>query len=344
MKLPLSDTIDERITSSEFDPSGSAKELDAAVRRPKDLLSRAQIASFAERSDAYGLAYLGAHIALIVLGAYLLVVTGDSYWAIPIFAIHAVVIGFLFSALHECAHATAFKSRWLNDSALWVVALLYIVPPYFFRYFHLGHHRYTQVPGKDPSLVLPEPSGVWQYIWYCAALWFWWRNISWLARHTCGAMSPASNLYVPKAKRSLLVYEARIMVAVYACVLAGGWVSGTLGWILILWIAPRVLGEPVQRMIRVAEHVGCEESENLLANTRTTLTNGLINALAWQMPYHAEHHLYPNVPFFRLPKVHRHVAQKIVVEPRGYWVGQWHILATLKDRAGVGRLGGNASL
>ena len=83
-----------------------------------------------------------------------------------------MVIGFLFSPLHECAHGTAFKTRWLNESALWITALVYIVPPYYFRYFHLGHHRYTQVQGKDPSLVLPEPANVGQYVWYCLGLWF----------------------------------------------------------------------------------------------------------------------------------------------------------------------------
>ena len=28
-------------------------------------------------------------------------------------------------------------------------------------------------------------------------------------------------------------------------------------------LAPRVLGEPVQRLVLVAQHVSCEESENL---------------------------------------------------------------------------------
>jgi fatty acid desaturase len=24
----------------------------------------------------------------------------------------------------------------------------------------------------------------------------------------------------------------------------------------------------------------------------------------WNMPYHAEHHLYPSIPFYRLPAAH----------------------------------------
>jgi hypothetical protein len=35
---------------------------------------------------------------------------------------------------------------------------------------------------------------------------------------------------------------------------------------------------------------GCKESTNVLENTRTMETNWLIRQMAWQMPYHLEHH------------------------------------------------------
>jgi fatty acid desaturase len=333
--------IASRIGSDEFDTTGTAGEIDSVVRRPNGLLSRDEMAQFSARSNTVGLTYLFINSLLIAVGAYGLILSAGTLWMLPVFAIHAIIIGFLFSPLHECAHGTAFASRWLNDTALWLVSLVYIVPPYFFRYFHLGHHRYTQVPGKDPSLVLPEPANLRQYIWYCAGLWFWWRNLAWMAQHALGTVSPASELYVPKAKRLLLVREARIMMAFLICVLSIGWFSGVLEWLVIAWIAPRIVGEPVQRMIRVAEHVGCEESENLLANTRTTR---LVNTLAWQMPFHAKHHLFPNVPFFRLPDVHEKVAQDVVVEPRGYLRGQWDIITKLRASTATGWAGSKATL
>ena len=49
------------------------------------------------------------------------------------------------------------------------------------------------------------------------------------------------------------------------------------------------------------------------------------------MPYHAEHHLFPNVSFHQLPTLHRPVASKIIVEPRGYFAGQRDIIATLRS-------------
>ncbi|MDH3469316.1 MAG: fatty acid desaturase, partial [Gammaproteobacteria bacterium] len=194
----------------------------------------------------------------------------------------------------------------------------------------LGHHRYTQVPGKDPSLVLPEPANFRQYLWYCAGLWFFQRNFSWMAKHAIGIVDPSSASYVPVQKRGLMVIEARGLMVLYGAIVITAVVTGTWLALIFCWLLPRLLGEPIQRIVRVAEHVGCEESPDLLKNTRTTLTYGWLNALAWQMPYHAEHHLFPNVPFHQLPALHRLVASKIIVEPRGYLAGQRDIITMLR--------------
>ena len=168
---------------------GARPESAAVSRRPTELLDRSVMERLSRRTNVHGLAYFVGHYALIGLGGWLCWATfpGPLFW--PVFAFQAVVTGFLFSPLHECAHGSAFRSRWLNETALWITALVYVVPPYYFRYFHLGHHRFTQVPGKDPSLVLPEPATFGQYLWYCAGLWFWWRNLSWMVRHACGFRS-----------------------------------------------------------------------------------------------------------------------------------------------------------
>jgi fatty acid desaturase len=58
---------------------------------------------------------------------------------------------------------------------------------------------------------------------------------------------------------------------------------------------------------------------NGLTNTRTTLTNAVVRLLMWNMPFHAEHHLYPSIPFHRLADAHGVLREKLgFVEPRGY--------------------------
>ena len=158
--------------------------------------------------------------------------------------------------------------------------------------------------------------------------------MSWTVQHAFGRVSPASADYVPPAWLPVMVTEARIKLGVYVVVLVAAWQSQTLLMLLVCWLAPRLAGEPVQRILRVAEHVCCAENTNLLANTRTTQSNVLVNWIAWQMPYHAEHHLYPNVPFHALPELHRSTEPHVVVERGGYVMGQLRIIRWLmRDRS-----------
>src|SRR2546430_15800641 len=73
-----------------------------------------------------------------------------------------IVLACLFAPMHECSHGTAFRSRWLNECAYWLVSLIYISQPTWYRYRHAVHHTYTQIQGKDPAMVLPSPT-TWQH-------------------------------------------------------------------------------------------------------------------------------------------------------------------------------------
>jgi len=57
---------------------------------------------------------------------------------------------------------------------------------------------------------------------------------------------------------------------------------------------------------------------NMFENTRTTFTNRAGRFLAWNMPYHAEHHAYPAVPFYQLPQFHAMAQEHLVSTSEGY--------------------------
>ena len=56
----------------------------------------------------------------------------------------------------------------------------------------------------------------------------------------------------------------------------------------------------------------------MLKNSRTTKSNTLVRALAWNMPFHAEHHAYPWFPFHALPRVHRLISARVETRAPGY--------------------------
>jgi len=68
----------------------------------------------------------------------------------------------------------------------------------------------------------------------------------------------------------------------------------------------------------MAEHGRCPPVANMFENTRTTFTNSLVRRIAWNMPYHAEHHTIPTVPFHNLPRLHELANSHLRKTSQGY--------------------------
>jgi len=101
----------------------------------------------------------------------------------------------------------------------------------------------------------------------------------------------------------------------------GAAVSALLfGWTtpFVFWGLPQLACQPFLRAYVLAEHTGCTMDRNGLTNTRTTLTGAVVRLLMWNMPFHAEHHLYPSIPFHRLPSAHSVLRDRLAYVQRGY--------------------------
>lgn len=88
--------------------------------------------------------------------------------------------------------------------------------------------------------------------------------------------------------------------------------------LLLVWLLPLLRGAPFLRVYLLAEHARCPHGSSMLDNTRTPLTTRLVRVLAWNMPYHAEHHAFPAVPFHKLPAFHAHAKAHITHLQPGY--------------------------
>jgi fatty acid desaturase len=83
------------------------------------------------------------------------------------------------------------------------------------------------------------------------------------------------------------------------------------------------MGQPLLRAYLLVEHTGCTHDRNGLTNTRTTLTAWPVRLLMWNMPFHAEHHMYPSIPFHRLPAAHAAIGARLGVLQQGY--ARWNL-------------------
>ncbi len=292
---------------------------------PQSPIDRATLIRLDRRSNGPGLARLAGHgAALAGSGALVLAATG-SLLLIPAMLLHGFFLVFLFAPLHETVHRTAFRSRWLNDAVAFVTGALLVLPPEYFRRFHFAHHRHTQDPARDPELAVPKPSSRGAWLLHVSGIPYWIAAFRSLARHAAGRVEES---YVPAQSRRRVIAEARSLWALYGGTAALALLSAS-PLPLLLWAGPALLGQPLLRLYLLAEHTGCAETPDMLANSRTTRTNPLVRFVAWNMPFHAEHHACPSVPFHALPALHRHLAARLDCRGDGYVAVQREILAAL---------------
>lgn len=264
-----------------------------------------------QRSDRAGIWHLSLYLGL--LGATTLGIVLQVPWWPVLMLPQGILLVFLFTLSHECTHQTPFKTRWINEICGHVIALLIVQPFIWFRYFHLAHHKFTNDPDHDPELDgggRPATLGAW--VIYLSG-WGYWRAMC--ATLVKNALGPITAPYLPRRRHPAMRIEARLILVSYTLALFSLIWSPLVLW---LWLVPLVIGQPFLRLYLLAEHGLCPAVADMLENTRTTYTVRLVRFLAWNMPYHAEHHSLPSVPFHRLPDFHMITAAHLKSTSSGY--------------------------
>ena len=297
--------------SAAVGPTGSAM---AAAPKPREMMH------LNTRSDARGAARTAVHVALI-LGSGALVAVAPWWLVPPAMVLAGVVQAALFAPLHETCHHTAFRSRRANAVVGWLAALTALRNWHFYQQFHLAHHRHTQDPEHDPELSPPPPGNIPAYLFRVLGLPYWRAQLTVWARGWRGDLSAYSFIHPATAPRVVASIRAGSALTVALAVVAGlafGWSS-----VLLFWVGPQLLGQPLLRLYLLTEHTGCTEDANGLTNTRTMLTAAPVRLLMWEMPFHAEHHLYPFIPFHRLADAHAVLRDRLAHVGTGY--ARWHL-------------------
>ena len=307
-----------------------------AVRTPitqamsEGALTRQELKALMARSDRPAFVRLAIWGVVLCVTSTLIWLSYDSWWIVPAMFLQGIVIVHHFSLQHECVHYTAFKTRKLNDFFGNLCGFSIILPNQQFRFEHCDHHTYTQLKGKDPELI-ELPISVGKYLWYISSVPYWKNKFSQIARHFAGRLNEDDRAFLSNHEAPIVFREARIMVIGYAailllCTLTGWWAP------LWFWIIPLFMGEPVMRFIRLTEHVGRPNVDDMKENTRTSLVSFPARFLSWNMNYHAEHHYAASVPFHALPKLHEKLKGYVYVEKRGYLGAHIDILLQLIGR------------
>ena len=295
--------------------------------KPGQILSTQELGRLNAKSNLQGAFRLLGHLSVMGASGYLWITYMDrGFIAFPALIIYGFSFAAMFAPLHECVHRTAFASNRLNDAIAWFAGLLSFYNSTFYRRYHKWHHRYTRIPGKDPELSDPKPKTFAQYCWQISGIPWWIGKIQGHLRIASGQLEDCP--YIPETARSEVIRSTRLQLLVYGVAIALS-IACSQPWFLLYWFLPLALGQPVLRFILLAEHTDCTLDDNSLTNTRTTLTLAPLRFLMWNMPFHAEHHLYASIPFHALPTAHDKLSPHFTHVDPGYIKVNQNILKTL---------------
>jgi fatty acid desaturase len=267
-------------------------------------------ATLTARSDRAGLVHLAGHLGAIMVCGVLIAAGVPGWWVL--LPLQGILVIFLFTLEHEATHKTPFASERLNEWVGHACGFLILLPFGWFRYFHLAHHRWTNIAGRDPELARAKPATRVAWVWHVSGVPYW---VSQMRLMGTLVMGRAVGEYLPAGALPRIVIEARVMAAGYALVAGSLLFTPMLFWV---WLLPVLLGQPFLRLYLLAEHGDCPQVANMFENTRTTFTTALMRFIAWNMPYHVEHHVYPAVPFHQLPALHGMMKRELLVTAEGY--------------------------
>jgi fatty acid desaturase len=223
--------------------------------------------------------------------------------------------------MHDAAHRALFRNRALND---WVGNWLCAYPVWTdvkpYRPYHLKHHakNYT---AEDPDLGLVKPFPVTRaslkrkFIRDLTGQTGWKRAKATLKRdlglsqgNQARTFGGVENLYGVALTNVLLFL---LLLAVGHPLLYLLWVAA--------WLTTFQL---VTRIRAIAEHAMAPDPADPLRNTRTTLVRLWERLLIAPngVNYHLEHHLLMTVPHYNLPRLHRLLRDRGVLD--GAWIAR----------------------
>lgn len=264
-----------------------------------------------QKSDLKGWTQVLSHLGILAVSTLLLFVTWGSFWSIPLFVIQGVLLNFLYAGAHELSHWTVFKTRGLNDFFGRVLGFLIFVPRDSDRFEHFQHHRHTQNRALDGELQGRPAYTMRTYIFLLSGIGYWKEYFKLIFVDSIRAETAE---YLSEPQKARVLKETRIMFALYGMLALLSIFLNS--WILIqLWIGPLLTTKVLHNFQNITEHTGMPYVPEILENTRTIKANALIKWLAWNMPYHTAHHVYPAIPFHSLPELHEDIVQGLGREP-----------------------------
>jgi fatty acid desaturase len=283
-------------------------------------LPRKQMKELMKRSDQPAIRDTFIWLGLMAAFAGLAIWLWPSWWAALPLAAYGVLYGSATdSRWHECGHGTAFRSQWMNNVVYHIASFMIMRNPTRWRWSHTRHHTDTLIVGLDPEIAVMRPPVLIRVLLGFVGVLDAWDAMKHMAMNAFGHISEEEKTFIPEMERSKVILAARIWFAIYAVTIVLAIYLGS--WLPLLLVGlPRLYGAWHHVLTGLTQHGGL--ADNVLdhrMNSRTVHINPISRFIYWNMNYHVEHHMFPMVPYYALPKLHELIRHDLPAPTPSIW-------------------------
>lgn len=239
----------------------------------------------------------------------------------------------LFPVIHDGSHKTISNNTMCNEVISYIAGIPFFFAPFpTWRFIHLRHHRFTNIPDKDPDyyagggitnklvLVLRWMTHIFHYYSYVfqelVKVLYTKIRKKCIRNNVCEIENIRKLPYDTSIQNNtciLLITILFIITNLYITYYAYN--NNFLTDLCVLWIIPSAI--TVMILSLLFDYLPHRYYETNIQESKykiTNMTHGLLNtkgsinkiiaALTFnQLTYHNIHHLYPKLPFYKYPQV-----------------------------------------
>lgn len=280
---------------------------------------------------------------MIAYFAYRQIHVTTWHWALPLtllaLFVHGTFSCFIGMAapVHELSHKTPFRTKAYNEFFLRVFAFLSWSDYLGFRASHVKHHQNTTHADHDEEVILPQKVDLAAVQYVLASVLC---NPKWMFNYIKAVVLTAAGRSVrwnfdpawldkvitnPETRRQRQQWALTVVLGHLglACLFIA-----TGNWFLILvfdlgvfycgWLTA-ACGTP--------QHYGLSPNTPDFRLCCRTFTCGWLPAfLYWNMQHHIEHHMFPAVPFYNLPRLREAIKHDLPPATHGLWATWKHLV------------------
>jgi len=227
---------------------------------------------------------------------------GAAAFSIALENIMLSVVGYLIGGLslstlsvlsHESSHNLFTRNHKVDRWIGFVCGIPILFSAMGYRIMHPIHHKRLRSE-EDPDDIENVSKDSRMLRWVYMFVFF-------FSVYLYLVMVPANATRNGSGKeRVSVILEFMVMAGIVAL----GWILLPAAWMIEGWLLPLLVAGQIANVRGIAEH-GMTTGGNEMTDTRTVATSPVLSFMMCNINYHIEHHLYPGVPWYNLPKVHR---------------------------------------